>query len=332
MVPELGAGTFERLLFLFHTHFLGDAVMQFRNRGFTLVELLVVIAIIGILIALLLPAVQAAREAARRAQCTNNLKQLGLGLHNYHDTYSTFPSGGWDRDTENGLGWLVAILPYIEQQPLYDQIDFKSIRIVDNANVFLNAVKIPGYLCPSGPREVTGTLTVPDTDFTVTGKGYASHYCGVMGPRGTNPVTGQAYTIINSTNSFGGVCQQGMLLSFVTIKMRDVTDGTSNTFLVGERSWSKQATDFRPWKVGAYRVSATDLRWNSNCLNVRYAINLRTRENGAGGNEVSFSSEHPGGTNFLKTDGSVNFVSETVDMSVYKATASRNGGEPGTID
>ncbi|MDP6554755.1 MAG: DUF1559 domain-containing protein, partial [Pirellulaceae bacterium] len=169
-----------------------------KTRGFTLVELLVVIAIIGILVALLLPAVQAAREAARRMSCSNNLKQIGIALHNYHDTYKTFPPDAiwWGGNRKTGLSrttnnagvsggqrnytWIALILPFMEQQPLHDRIDFKVPGLRQNIgnNTELQSVVLPAFLCPSDPtygdKPQAGDSTSPQ------GFGYTS-YAGNAG-------------------------------------------------------------------------------------------------------------------------------------------------------
>ena len=300
-----------------------------NGNGFTLVELLVVIAIIGILIALLLPAVQAAREAARRSQCSNNLKQLSLALHNYHDTFKTFPPAGI---TINQLSWHVFILPFIEQGSLHDQFSFAqgSFRDADKQEHGLN--RIDGFLCPSCPGEYTGwkhaNAQVP------AGSGnepYTTHYHGVMGPRGTNPYTGDAYRVLaQNIGSYGGYAQQGALTFPAPARFRDFLDGTSNTYAIGETSWetpTQKNTTWRNWIFGAngpFDTTETN-RAFPGCKNVFYPINTYIVTTF---NNTSFGSNHPGGCQFAISDGSVRFVSETIENSLYLATASRDGGEP----
>ena len=310
------------------------------QRGFTLVELLVVIAIIGILIALLLPAVQAAREAARRSQCTNQIKQLAIGLHNYHDTFLSFPNGGhYSSGSTSQHGWAVAILPYIEQKPLYDKFNFK---IAGYSGHYVHALnRIDTFLCPSSKVErslSTGSTGEVATNPTtgVSEVNYTIHYCGVMGPKGDMPFFGTGtppdpapkYSMYSETGTHGGFALQGILGGNNSWKkMRDITDGTSNTFLLGELSWNN-ANCYRTWVRGGAGGTNGAIPTSKNVIN---PINL-TRYNGSNlFNDVSFGSQHPGGCNFALADGSVTFVQESINMDVYKATASCDGGEPKTV-
>lgn len=249
--------------------------------GFTLVELLVVIAIIGILIALLLPAVQAAREAARRSQCTNNLKQIGLGLHNHHDTYGKLPPSYENFHPVNTgdikWGWGTYILPFIEQQNLYDQLEPNNqAGLTPNANNGLQEI-LETYRCPSDP----GPELNPH--FKKSGQEMAT----------SNYVISEsvaAYESSHNSHSFN-----------------DITDGLANTMLVGERDgfeavaavWpgrtrSTSSTGFRiVWRINLQDYTGTDY-WNA-CR--RYVL----------------SSQHPGGVNVLFCDGSVHFLAETIE-------------------
>ncbi|MEW4561975.1 DUF1559 domain-containing protein [Bremerella sp. JC770] len=295
-----------------------------KYSGFTLVELLVVIAIIGVLIALLLPAVQQAREAARRMQCSNNLKQLGLALHNYHDTFGKLPSGGHQ---ETQLSWHVSVLPFIEQPALYELFAFTTGGYEQANKVEHSVNRVDGFLCPSGPIEMA-------TDTAHTDK-YTTHYYGVMGPKGTNPVNSNAYDGNYSStggtcpvSSHGGLSNQGTLRTNENRAFRDVTDGTSNTLLVGEKSWVNFSggTDFaryRPWTKGS--TGASSGCWATAVKNLAYPINS---QHVTQYNDISFGSEHPGGAMFLNVDGSVAFLPETIDFGVLLSNASRDGGEP----
>ena len=311
------------------------------RTAFTLVELLVVIAIIGILIALLLPAVQAAREAARRAQCSNNLKQITLAMHNYHAATKVLPPGSI---ISNNLAWNVMILPYIEQQPLYDLFDFRegpfnggSNREGPNKSIHaLNRVE--AFLCPSATRlyatHPSSTLLNPER------KTYASHYFGVAGPKGPNPFGG-TYLVERESNGYGGFALDGVLFKNSAIRIGDVIDGTSNTLAVGEIAWPRGGTygsqdggtdgggDGANWVRGiAFGTTDAQISGSSSCKNVVDGINVLPTLF----NDISFSSKHPGGAQFGMCDGSVRFVSENVDLLVYKSTASRDGGEVKILD
>ncbi|EAQ81317.1 DUF1559 domain-containing protein [Blastopirellula marina] len=283
--------------------------------GFTLVELLVVIAIIGVLIALLLPAVQQAREAARRMQCSNQLKQIGLAMHNYHDTFGKFPAGAMH--IGNGLPWLVKILPFIEQGALYEQFNMKATGWSQNNSAGTNSVET--YFCPSFDERAAqyadpGVLT--------------THYYGVAGPKGTNAANGAAYRYdenpTDEPDFYGGYALQGVLGLYEKmgqIGFRDITDGTSNTLMVGEISWKGVETHYRPWYRGGNGGivrSAT-----GGFKNIDAGINVPIGQ----WMSTSFGSNHPGGALFVSCDGSVSFYSETIDIATYKAAASRDGGE-----
>jgi len=268
------------------------------KRGFTLVELLVVIAIIGVLVALLLPAVQAAREAARRSTCNNKMKQLGLALHNYHDTYLSLPFGGMLRgsDTDGEVGWGYSILPFIEEENVYSQIDSRG-TITDATKVpaAIRSLALEAYICPS---DVAADINPHRNNF---GK---SNYIACSGandcPDGNFGDLGGCFHI-NSK-----------------VKFRDITDGTSNTFLLGEREGQEQ-----PHKAGMWLGVQQDRYLNSTmggCLN-----NSNFRLNG-GHQWGCFSSLHPGGANFTFADASVHFISETVNGVTYENLAQRNDG------
>jgi prepilin-type N-terminal cleavage/methylation domain-containing protein len=229
------------------------------KRGFTLIELLVVIAIIAILIALLLPAVQQAREAARRTQCKNNLKQLGLGLHNYHDVYNRFPLPAILHSNMGGAGggiggmattnvWSLAILPFIEQSTVYNQYDF-SYSAWEPRNAAAGQAKLAAYVCPSTPRSSNGaTYTIPaallssaglsSANLTLTNAGVCDYVC-------TNRVRPEFLNIAYNTNTYT-TAADGWAMGFMGNKylgipepgsggrISDQTDGTSNTMIIGE--------------------------------------------------------------------------------------------------
>ncbi len=289
---------------------------SFRTRGFTLVELLVVIAIIGVLIALLLPAVQQAREAARRMQCTNHLKQNTLAMHNYHDTYGQFPLPGM---VANHLGWSSSILPQMEQTAIADGLDYTEGSHNAVGRRKFGPARIESYLCPSAP---SSEVYSSNTDEEYNGeKAYSIHYYGILGPQGVNATTGNNYACQNTSDAFGGDCTEGIMWQYGS-KMRDVTDGLSNTYLFGENSWINTAFR-RSWLRGKYSDSRGTLYLISK--NVQHPINSGVSTKW---NSIAFGSMHPGGAMFSRADGSVSFVPETVDFSIYMAGASKSGGEP----
>lgn len=288
-------------------------VKRSKRVGFTLVELLVVIAIIGVLIALLLPAVQAAREAARRTECVNNHKQLLLGLHNYHDVNRKFPPAA--TTVSNGLSLHVFLLPFVEQNNLYDRFN-QNEAFTSTNNRPLTRVEVDFLTCPSGPQ-----VNADDTaaDFT-------THYYGVLGPTGTNATTGAAYTE-NTSGSHGGWSKQGIFAWNESRNMASITDGTSNTLAFGEISWADRngkSTRYRAWARGGQANE-----YSAPAKNVAQAINA---DYTTLFNDMSFGSNHPTGANFGFADGSTRFVAETVDFSTYLATASMNGSEVQVVD
>ncbi|HLA83315.1 MAG TPA: DUF1559 domain-containing protein [Thermoguttaceae bacterium] len=302
----------------------------YRKSGFTLVELLVVIAIIGVLIALLLPAVQAAREAARRLHCTNNLKQLALGLHNYHDAYGCFPYG---TITSHSLAWRVAILPYVEEKNLYERFNFRLPDAVGSANRAVCLTPINGFFCPSG----TNLLSIYASGVVGGVQTYTAHYFGVAGAEGTDPM-GHTYEYTNTSDPavYGVVALNGVLTLDQTVTIADITDGTAATLMLGEIVHREPGIfgyaggtgraigggDGQPWAIGTMGH-----KQNLACKGILIGINLPAVTT----SEIAFASYHPGGANFAKCDGSVFFVNEDIDMIVYKASASRDHGEVDVI-
>ena len=296
-----------------------------RSRGFTLIELLVVIAIIAILVALLLPAVQQAREAARRTQCKNNLKQIGLALHNYHDVHNCFPPGWIAVDPAtglpdahegiNGAGWGTFILPQLEQSNLYSRFD-PNAAIHAPVNIpFMNTV-LQAYRCPSDPQPDRWKISAEDAPGTVLAELPIANYVASFGtedlhhcelPPGTAPVTPAGQCMGN-----------GPFFHNSSIRMRDFTDGTSNTFVVGERRTRPTADWYSTW-VGMIAEGAEAFQRVLGCAdhppNSRFA------------HFDDFSSVHTGGAQFLLGDGSVRFISENIDEGTYRALATLQGGE-----
>jgi len=320
-----------------------------RRGGFTLIELLVVIAIIAILIGLLLPAVQKVREAAARAKCSNNLKQLGLALHSYHDVNGTFPVAsfnGGPAATANvpGVGWQALALAYVEQDNIGKLVNPTLQGYVSaaspNVNQALGQYAIPVLLCPSATKdESTSTIDRP-----VVGGPNAktTHYVGNAGPKGTNPLTGQAYGINLAGASQGGLATDGILpyspqmttVATPVPKMKGVsiagiTDGTSNTLMVLECS-------FKDLDAASYRSWVRGIGWNNDSnssKNVTNAMNVQTYTTTGTYNDVSMGSNHPSGCNVALGDGSCRFLRSSIDLNtVLKPIASRNGGEVVSLD
>ncbi len=332
---------------------------RFRDRrGFTLVELLVVIAIIGILVALLLPAIQAAREAARRTQCVNNLKQIGVALHNFHDTYKKFPTGMTD-DDGNNISFRAYLLPFMEQGALWDEIlaggyqavtatgdhtnmdtgTCGSFSHMNNKNDLLNAPAnvvgktiLPAYMCPSD------ILAQTDND----GFGRAN-YNGCSGPLLGNNWNGcGAWKGSNQTGvlTYDNDNCKSWLWTFA-----DVSDGTSTTFAVGERTVCNYVTtsnngdaSFPAW-IGGNNVAGSsggcngfDSAGNVLCLtDATFYLNRGPQMLKLGITEsesqACFGSQHPGGAQFVMCDGSTQFVSDAISTSVYANLGNRRDGE-----
>jgi len=305
-----------------------------HRRGFTLVELLVVVAIIGVLVALLLPAVQAAREAARRMRCQNNLKQIGLASHSHHDVTGELPRA---YSPITGLSWHVNILPYIEQSGLYNQFDTttnNNTHTSPNRNDPYGLVIIPTYQCSSCPvkRQAFGgnNNTNGPTDLIPPNTGSPAavpHYYGVNGPRGGN------YPVGTGLHEGVPAATSGIFQRDGTIRMARVTDGTSNTIMIAEMSWvsPQYGTRFRTWVRGGDEYAGVITGRPSfvvSCRNVTNPINSILSANLiVPYNDVPFGSMHSGGMNVCLGDGSVRFLNQTIGIVTYKALASRDEGE-----
>ena len=279
-----------------------------RRRAFTLIELLVVIAIIAVLVALLLPAVQQAREAARRSQCKNNLKQIGLALHNYQSSLNVFPPGvigtsGGSSSTDRLTTWQALLLPHVEQTALYNRYNF-NLRYDDPANAAVVLQKLPVYSCPSQKDQVILNLYGP------------SHYAGNAGTRpGDN---------------------DGLLYPLSATSFRDLTDGSSNTIAAGEIAF-----EIGGWARGAISSGSGGgggggqgfargvLRWWKAAAGCAAPGINPPITNCSGSTErlFQFSSPHEGGCQFTLADGSVRFVGENVDVNLLNGLLTRAGGE-----
>lgn len=338
-----------------------------RSRGFTLIELLVVIAIIAILIALLLPAVQQAREAARRTQCKNNLKQFGLGLHNYNSSFGFFPPSGLanahPNTTNPRIGWQVRVLPYMDQAPLFNQLDFGS-----NTGTVWGST--PGYVArqiladgqEARTHQVPYAMCPSDTSPTMF-RGWAqASYGGSIGSQatsigascapynvfaelGSNPADAQA-AAINYGRSSNPALVSGMFSYYgVMLTVSDVLDGTSNTIFVGETlatcSWNTDPTNDaaehhrRGWWHGNSNGSAqcstvTPINEFTTCDNSTKITNPACVDPGNYNYSWGFKSKHVGGAQFVLVDGSVKFLSENLDHKLFQSLGGRaDGGSVG---
>jgi prepilin-type N-terminal cleavage/methylation domain-containing protein/prepilin-type processing-associated H-X9-DG protein len=283
------------------------------RRGFTLVELLVVIAIIGILVALLLPAVQAARESARRTQCTNNLKQIGLAMQNYHDVQRAFPNS----DTGGSISRASAftpILPYLEQTPAYSLYNF-SLGNSDAPNLQVVSQKLSVYLCPSAVLRREIPISGCDTNDRAPGTYAVS--TGDDDPYGT---------LTGSIPNNGAIVEHG---SGIT-RMRDFTDGTSQTLMAGESAWN-----FADYLFSSGPCSG-QVRWGFTYWSSPYPLStafttkgpLNPKSMSGDSSRLSnFRSDHPSLLNFLFCDGSTRLLSENIDHNLLDRLATRAGGE-----
>ncbi|QDT64149.1 DUF1559 domain-containing protein [Calycomorphotria hydatis] len=316
-----------------------DRFRSQTDRGFTLIELLVVIAIIAILIALLLPAVQQAREAARRSDCKNRMKQIALALHNYHDNFTVFPAGDYHANkatecnvngptgfggTYGGAPWTVMILPYLEEAALYNSFDFDDIGTFANfgaqaatqdaENVDGWYRNMPKFQCPSDPFS---TSTSNNTN-----------YLGVQG----GGTIGGGQVICTDTASSRYFADNGILYLSSKIRIRDITDGTTNTFMVAETKYYPNI---------AFRTDELYLSWASGAKTGTYATPNAMTVCHTGINDYEIptttwsawtshprrqGSFHVGGCHFALADGSIQFVSETIDVDTYRLLGQRNDG------
>lgn len=330
------------------------------SPGFTLVELLVVIAIIGVLIALLLPAVQQAREAARRMSCQNNLKQIGLAMQNYHDVYGRFPAGAIATARpeayvgHTGGNWRVSLLPYVDQMAAYQQVDFRAGSFWAHTANFPQAlvdVRVPMFHCPSSAFGMTNRTDIANSGRTVSGverNSQVMDYVGVVG--GYPDPAGRTNVCTGSSSLVGGAfCENGMMRTLRGTGLQECTDGSSNTILIAEQSgqvngieissntlggwhgwvfnngthYSLQ-TDITTYSGGSmYAGGTTTVRHPPNSFWTSGApsnANLTYRPN------TILNSFHPGGIQTVYADGSVHFVSETIQLETLKMLAVRDDG------
>src|SRR5438270_1517279 len=292
--------------------------MYSRRRAFTLIELLVVIAILAVLIGLLLPAVQKVREAANLATCKNNLKQIGLAMHNYYDTWSSYPVGYYDPtpwpqlDTGPGWGWGAYLLPFLEQDNLYRQINFK-LDVGDPANADIRTVFLKIFFCPSDQQLAT-TFTVTDggsNSWTLA----QSSYVACNGNDGVDDFTTPPHT-------------GAFLRATKGLRVADIRDGLSNTLFVGDRT---QLLSYCTW-VGGPTGALNPFLMSPGNFGAEVTL-LMCHAGPTGPNTPgvfdadSTSSPHRTGVPFLFGDGSVHFLGNSINISTWMALATREGGE-----
>ncbi|QDT95876.1 DUF1559 domain-containing protein [Gimesia aquarii] len=320
-----------------------------RNKtcryGFTLIELLVVIAIIAVLIALLLPAVQQAREAARRSTCKNNLKQIGLALHNYHDTHRKFPQGNYGMTNNqwplrDGTNWRTMILPNIDQATVYNQLTFDDVNATFNGltytgNEVLIGLKMPVFLCPSSVLKPFDNSGVSNN----TAGGLNHHYVGIQGA--ARPIPGPDANQGTRDCSHGWSCDNGTFFSNECIAIAEIIDGSSNTIIISEQSGRVNGQNLTANYYGGWHGARNDSRvsgpscsdlWSAGTTCVRFAPNSNIIQTGATDrkyrNNTVINSEHTGGLHVLLGDGSVHFLSENIDFLTLKKLCVRYDGVP----
>ncbi|HUY93186.1 MAG TPA: DUF1559 domain-containing protein [Pirellulales bacterium] len=330
--------------------------MRIKRSAFTLVELLVVIAIIGILMALLLPAVQAAREAARRTTCTNNLKQIGIALQAYHDSVRQFPPGYLDLNTNPnitpdgdlgpGWGWASMLLPYMEQASLYNQINFNQ-RVGSGVNAAVSLVTLPVFQCPSDPYR--DPFPIYDSSFsapvaTVAHGNYVGNNGWVECFVGATGNIGQGWWADGIASGVYGPGARGVFWRNSRTRIADILDGTTNTVLAGERSGNHAPATWTGAVPGG-RCPA----WMASIPPAPYAPPPGPAYDNADFGEAfvfahcnvthtpnsdipifdpdTFYSFHPTGSNHVLCDGSVKFISAYVDGYIYQGMGTIGGGE-----
>jgi len=308
--------------------------------GFTLVELLVVIAIIGVLVALLLPAVQAAREAARRTQCVNNLKQSQLGMISFSDAHKRFPAGKKGLDNAPGTSALVEILPFIEQQTLYDLMDplykpwddtpsptYHWSTIPNNYKVIGTVVAT--FRCPSDYSEPAYTFTklewdpIPTPDSVIALSSYGCNWGSCGG--GSGCVTAPSIAPTATTFAKLKTLNDGVFIYKTQLAPKKITDGLSKTMFLGEIKSNVDISELYagtvPWTMGSRHIN---FRTTEKPMNLPYEA---WYDFGSGKLDATFGSHHPGGAHFAFGDGSVIFLDENIDLATYRALSTKAGEE-----
>lgn len=303
-----------------------------RSPGFTLIELLVVIAIIAVLIALLLPAVQQAREAARRTQCRNNLKQIGLAFHNYHDTFNTLPPGNVHKEGNQNIaamaswGWHTFILPQLDQGNLFTAmgVNQRDLDTVLRDSTLQNLPKTPltAYRCPSDVGPALNDKREYDNPYSAVFGGAPVHlglsnYVGVCGTRWSTPND----WIVN------GLDPLGTMWGDSKVRFTEISDGLSNTFVAGERDYRTGWAANWPGPRNYVGTGIWGMRQHLSLLDVKINDPV-LQPNGNPANSRGFSSEHVGGAHFLFGDGRVAFISETIS---FNTTGQNQSPPPDTL-
>ncbi len=334
------------------------------RRGFTLIELLVVIAIIAVLIALLLPAVQQARESARRSACRNNMKQIGLALHNYHDIYGGFPPGAFGNtvSSSRAANWRASILAQLDQGAVFSKLNFETGGFWAHSgpfsgNVVLRELRLPVFVCPSSPFGSTNPTDLPYARFPQTGptiefEGFVMDYVAIAG---VYPDPAQRDTVCTASGGVmgGAYCENGMMFSYRSMKTRDCTDGTSNTLLIAEQSGAvngieRSANPLGGWHGWVFNSGGTPYTPGTNLpgythssayiggvTTLRFSPNAFWNSAPHSSADQSYdlntivNSFHPDGLHILMTDGAVRFLSQRVDFTTLSRVATRDDG--GTI-
>lgn len=298
------------------------------QRGFTLIELLVVIAIIAILIALLLPAVQQAREAARRSTCKNNLKQIGLAMHNYHETFTVFPpgyveevlpaNGGVIVDNEGHWAWNALILPYVDQAPLFNQLDVGTVpvsTVLNNSSIRTTMRQtLPVFRCPSD----TGPQIHDEAGRRIKATGGSEYGLAVTNYIGSN----NSYGLKKNAGTDPANTANGAFYRNSNVRMRDLTDGSSNVILAGERAYTLGSVKafagalyaIRDYNATGPANSSTGSGSNQGLISTFGGGAAPINASPASGQgRIAFSSKHVGGAHFLFGDGRIRFLSENID-------------------
>ncbi len=333
------------------------------RRGFTLIELLVVIAIIAVLIALLLPAVQQAREAARRTQCKNNLKQLGLALHNYHDVSLVFPPGSRGGIAGvpicRAINWRTSVLPHLDQAPLYNRLDFAASSFCSDTgygaagpNTILYGTVVPAYVCPSSSFGAivlgdggTGNPQCPTCENYSGSAMQMHHYAGIAG---ATPDPAGSTNACYSGGSNGTICGNGVLPTNEGNSLARLTDGSSNTIMVAEQSGSVglvrayiSANYTGGW--GGARHTKTAATLAATADNVYYSVGVTTVKyppnylastgtppgdaDGPYRTNTILNSYHTGGIQVLLADGTVRFISDNIDIGTLRNLCVKADGQ-----